>query len=97
MALLKSIELGNGITTNYHRIVSVNNITNQASIIEIASYTSKAKREEEKIALANKTSMDVFTKRIDVTKDYTKELNVDTAYTYLKTLEKFTGYTDDLD
>ena len=48
MALIKEIELSNGVTVNYHRIVSVNNITNHSSVIEVASYTSKAKREEEK-------------------------------------------------
>ena len=48
MALNKSIILDNGITVNYHRIVSVNNITNKSSIIEIASYTSKEKRNQEK-------------------------------------------------
>ena len=50
MALSKNIELNNGITVNYHRVVSVNNITNQASIIEIGSYTSSEKRQEEKSA-----------------------------------------------
>ena len=48
MALIKEITLENGIIINYHRVVSVNNITNHSSIIEVASYTSKAKREEEK-------------------------------------------------
>ena len=43
MAILKAIELQNGITVNYHRVVSVNNVTNHASIIEVASYTNKAK------------------------------------------------------
>ena len=46
MALNKSITLENGVTVNYHRVVSVNSITNKASIIEIASYISKEKREE---------------------------------------------------
>ena len=44
MALIKEIELNNGVKVNYHRIVSVNNITNHVSIIEVASYTSKEKR-----------------------------------------------------
>jgi len=97
MALIKAIELGNGITVNYHRIVSVNNITNHASIIEVASYTSKAKREEEKTALANGEAMNVFIDTKYLNKEYEKELNVDTAYAYLKTLDMFIGYTDDLD
>ena len=48
MALNKKIELKNGVIVNYHRIVSINKITNNANIIEIASYTSKEKRDEEK-------------------------------------------------
>ena len=47
MALQKEIELENGIIVNYHRIVSLNKITNVGNIIEIASYVSKKKRDEE--------------------------------------------------
>ena len=94
MALKKEIVLKNGIPLNYHRVVSVNNITNHASIIEIASYTTEENRKEEQNALANNASMDVFisTEYMDV--DYTKTLNVDTAYEYLKTLDKFAGAVD---
>lgn len=97
MALLKEIVLGDGITVNYHRVVSVNNITNHASIIEIASYTSKAKREEEKAAILAGTEMDVFISAEYMSIAYNQTLDVDGAYAYLKTLEKFAGYTDDLD
>lgn len=48
MALIKEIELDNGIITNYHRIVSFNNIINKNNIIEVASYTSKNQRIKEK-------------------------------------------------
>lgn len=47
MALNKKIELENGVILNYHRVLSVNNITNMFTNIEIASYTSKEKRNEE--------------------------------------------------
>lgn len=96
MALIKEITLENGVTVNYHRVVSVNNITNHASIIEVASYTSAEKRQEEKTALQNRDSMNVFISTEYLNKDYTPTLNVDTAYAYLKTLDKFTGATDDL-
>ena len=33
MGLKKQIELDNGIVTNYHRIVSINKITNNSIII----------------------------------------------------------------
>lgn len=48
MAVQKSIELESGVTVSYHRIVSVNAITNVQSAIEVASYTSESKRAEEK-------------------------------------------------
>lgn len=94
MALSKEIVLDNGITVNYHRIVSVNNITNHASIIEVASYTSAAKRQEEQTALATNQSMDVFISTEYLNKEYTQTLDVDAAYAYLKTLDKFSGAED---
>lgn len=96
MALIKEIVLENGIITNYHRIVSVNNITNHSSVIELASYTGKSKREEEKQALANNENMNVFINTNYFSIPYNQTLDVDSAYEYLKTLSEFTGYTDDL-
>lgn len=95
MALIKSITLENGITVNYHRIVSVNNITNHSSIIEIASYTSKEKRLEEKNALQNNQPMNIYihTEYLSVT--YNENLNVVSAYEYLKNTEKFKNSEDD--
>lgn len=95
MAILKEIELDSGVIVNYHRVVSVNNITNHASIIEVASYTSKAKRKEEQQALANNEEMNVFidTKHIPI--QYDQYLNVVSAYEYLKSTEKYSGAKDD--
>lgn len=47
MALSKEIVLDNGITLNYHRIVSLNIITNINNIIEVASYVNEIQRERE--------------------------------------------------
>lgn len=47
MALYKEVELDNGVTTKYHRVVSINSVLNVSSVIEVASYTSKDKRQEE--------------------------------------------------
>lgn len=94
MALIKEIVLDNGITVNYHRIVSVENVTNQLSIIEVASYTSESKRLEEKEKLANNEPMDIFIYTEYISLEYTQDLNVDTAYEYLKTLDKFADAID---
>ena len=45
MAIIKNIELENGVVVNYHRVVSVDNITNISSIIEVASYTDKKSKQ----------------------------------------------------
>lgn len=97
MALIKEIVLSSGIPVNYHRVVSVNNITNHASIIEVASYTNAEKREEEKAALANNEGMDVFIDSDYIETPYDPDLNVISAYEYLKTTEKYSGAEDDLD
>jgi len=68
MEIIKEITLKNKITVNYHRVVSVNNITNHESIIEVASYTNKEKRLEEKKALANNENL----KQVLIPKNVTK-------------------------
>lgn len=102
MGLYKQIVLDSGIIINYHRIVSVNNITNHSSIIEIASYTGKEKREEEKEILEynkindDKKSFNMFIHSNYLSKDYEKELNVDSAYDYIKSLPMFENSVDDV-
>jgi hypothetical protein len=95
MALIKSMTLENGIIVNYHRVVSVTNITNHETIIEVASYTSKSKREEEKTALKENKPMNVyiFTNRLSL--PYSQTLDVSEAYEYMKTLEDFDGAKND--
>jgi len=96
MALLKEITLDNGVTIRYHRIVSINHITNHVSMIEVASYTSKQKREEEQLALASNQPMNVYIFTEYINKEYTPNLDIEEAYTYLKTLEKYKGATNDI-
>lgn len=48
MALQKTIELDNGVSLNYHRVTSLNKITNISNTIEINSYTNEKQREKEK-------------------------------------------------
>ena len=47
MALKINLELDNGIVLTYHRIVSINKITNSSNIIELASYISEKERKKE--------------------------------------------------
>ena len=97
MALYKEIILGNGVTVNYHRVVSVNTITNVQNIIEVASYTSKEKREEEKTAIETGGESDVFIETTYLNTDYDQTMSVVSAYDYLKTRSEFEGATDLMD
>lgn len=101
MALNKKIENENGVTTNYHRIVSINEIVNEQTLIEVASYTSEEKREEEQQALATAKKggeypqTNVYIDTEYIAKEYNeKDGNIENAYKYLKTLEKFKGAKD---
>lgn len=97
MGLKKEIELGNGVIVNYHRIVSINKITNSSMIIEVASYTSEAKRQEE-IDYYNSTeedkSMNVFIDTTFIDKEYSENETIKDLYEYLKTTEKFKDAED---
>lgn len=95
MAIIKNIPLDSGVAVNYHRIVSVHNVTNVSSIIEVASYTDKSKREEEKQAIANSQPMNIFVDSKYLSVPYDSTLNVNSAYEYLKTTEEYSGGTDD--
>lgn len=96
MALQKNITLDNGIVLTYHRVVSVNNITNQKSVIEVASYINQEQRNKEKewYKSDSKDSMNVYIYANYCEKEYDKNLNVDNAYEYLKTLEVFKDAED---
>lgn len=97
MGLKKQIELKNGIILNYHRIVSINKVTNNAIIIEVGSYISKEKRQEE-IEYYNSTDfnkmMDVFIDTVYINKEYSENETIKDLYEYLKTTDKFKDAED---
>lgn len=107
MALSKEIELDNGIVTTYHRIVSLNKITNSANIIEVASYISSKKRQEEKDYYELKSkqqeipdadieeiSMNVFIDTNYINKEYDESETIQEAYDYLKATDKYKNAED---
>lgn len=89
MALYKKIKLKNGIEVSYHRIVTINKITNQNNIIEIASYINEEEREKEKQAIEKKEKMNIFINTEYMTKEYNENENIEEIYEYLKTTEKY--------
>lgn len=100
MALNKKIILENGIELNYHRIVSVNEIINDTTIVEVASYINEEKRNEEKQALENSKKsgeaipMNVFIDTRYVIKNYDEKDNITSCYSYIKTLDDFKDAKD---
>lgn len=84
MALSKRIGLGNGVAVNYHRVVSVNCITNVQNVVEVASYTSRAKREEERAAIAAGEEMNVYVDTRFLATPYDQGMTVDSAYEWIK-------------
>lgn len=93
MAIIKEIELENGVKVNYHRVVSINKVTNNQNIIEIASYTNKEKRKEEVEKIGQETNIFIHTTYLNT--PYDEKININNVYEYLKTLEQFKNAVDD--
>lgn len=101
MALKKEIISDDGVPLSYHRVVSVNNITNVQSIIEIGSYVSEDERNREIEILSynkdnphNTKTINVFINSTFVSIPYDENLNVINAYDYLKDLDMFKNATN---
>lgn len=92
MALSKLIELNNGVIVNYHRIVSINKITNHSTIVEVASYISEAKRKKEAEYYKSTDTdkrMNVFINTTYILKEYNENDTIEDIYNYLKQTEMF--------
>lgn len=94
MALQKAIELDNGVIVNYHRIFSLTKRTNVAVWLEIHSYISKAKRDEEKEAEQQGETIYPFKNCFSIEAPYDENKEIEDYYDYLKTLPMFEGATD---
>lgn len=84
MALLKEIELSSGVPVRYHRVVSVNSITNVQTVVEVASYVSQAKREEEKSAAQAGAAHNVFIETRYLSAPYDACHTTASAYEWIK-------------
>ena len=124
MALNKNVKMENGLILNYHRITSLNKITNVSNCIEVSSYLNEEEREREKAyqelqkksarfyeieKTVKATGMDILTdaekeeleKGINVLIEstfivvpYDVTMTIESAYDYLKTLDKFKNSED---
>lgn len=104
MALIKDIELDNGVTVSYHRVVRVACYTNVQNTIEVASYTSASQRAREKesmlattdvtgAAVASPSDPYIVTSLFET--PYQQGMSVVDAYDHLKTLDEFAGAESD--
>jgi hypothetical protein len=95
MALKKEIELENGVILNYHRITSINKVTNNTTVIEVSSYINEEQREKEQEALIQSQEMgeafpiNVFINTVYVNKEYVEDETIKDLYEFLKTTEMF--------
>lgn len=100
MALKKEIELENGIILNYHRITSINKVTNNITVIEVSSYINEAQRQKEQEALiqgqemGEAIPMNVLIESTFINKEYIEDETIKDLYEYLKTTEKFKDAED---
>lgn len=101
MALQKDITNELGIVLNYHRITSLQIITNVENIIEVTSYLDRDYRDNEKSAyiLAKRTGdfpsdFSVYTNTHYISLDYDPNMSIEDAYEYLKTLDSFSAALD---
>lgn len=87
MALKKEIQLENGIIINYHRIITLQLVTNKSVDMIVASYVDEENRDK-----------DFLDNKIIQTKVYTdayqENYNIEKAYEYLKTLPEFKDAID---
>ncbi len=89
MALKKEIVQEDGVLTDYHRIIYVMSVINSHTSIAVMSYVSDAVRAEEK----NKTLPQPYHKNIVFETEY-ENMTVENAYSFLKTLDIFSGAED---
>ena len=94
MGLNKRIELDSGVEVAYHRVANVNIATNVANSVMVASYTSEAKREEERRAVEEARPCDAFISYKVYDLPYDQSMTIESAYGYLKTLPEFEGASD---
>ena len=87
MALVKPIRQKNGITTNYHRILSVTAYTNSHNAITVLSYTDQEARQSEAVEQPYKVA-------VTYQAAYDDTMTVENAYNYIKALAQFENATD---
>lgn len=90
MAIMKAITQEDGVTTNYHRILYVQNIPNSHVSISVLSLVSEEIRDEQKAGEIEHP----YTCSVTFETEEVSEMTTAEAYNYLKTLPAFEGAED---
>lgn len=90
MGLQKQIKQADGVTTNYHRIMSVTVTTNRQNSIAVFSYVDNDSRDAEKGDVMTQP----YIKAVTYETAYNPDMTISAAYDYLKTLPQFAGAVD---
>lgn len=90
MALKKDIRQDDGVTTNYHRVLFTQCVTNSHNSIAVLSYVDEQSRLDE----ANGAIAQPYRKSVTYETNYDPTMTIESAYGYLKTLPLFEGAID---
>lgn len=90
MALYKDIRQDDGVTTNYHRILFLQLMTNRHNSVAVVSYVDDAARNDEKTHIL----MQPYRRAVTYEMPYDESMTIESAYEYLKTLPQFEGAID---
>lgn len=88
MALKKEITQEDGIVTDYHRILYIQNAINECTSIAVMSYIGADTR------IRESEGMETYRQATTYTAPYTEDMTAEKAYEYLKTLEEFKDAED---
>lgn len=97
MGFTKQIEKPSGIIFNYHRINTITIQTNMQNSIELSSYITKQKRQDEVDCYVRQVAGDgaaegnVLIEATYFSTPYDPAMTIDSAYEYLLTLPEFEG------
>lgn len=89
MALYKEIRQNDGVRTNYHRIMFLQQTVNKQNSIAVLSYTDEEARKFEQDG-----EYRPYRKSVTYEVDYDPNMTIEGAYAYLKTLDVFAGAED---
>lgn len=90
MALKKEIKQADGVVTNYHRVLFLQQTVNRQNSISVLSYVDEEAREGEQ----NHTIAQPYCASNTYETNYSEDMTIEKAYEFLKTLPEFEGAED---